>query len=91
MARVTRNKGTTVVECYHPTKDDIYCDIMVKWRYFHEAGTFYEPEDEEYTFDSVKVVSFCGQPAQDMEIPDWVDWDFIQEQVEEDQMSSDGW
>jgi hypothetical protein len=91
MARVTRNKGTTIVECYHPTKDDIYCDIMVKWRYYHEAGTFDEPEDEEYTFDTVKVVSFCGQPAQDMEIPDWVDWTDIQFQVEEDQMSSDGW
>ena len=91
MARVTRNKGTTVVECYHPTKDDIYCDIMVTWRYYHEAGTFDEPEDEEYTFDTVKVVSFCGQPAQDMEIPDWVDWTDIQFQVEEDQMSSDGW
>jgi hypothetical protein len=91
MARVTRNKGTTVVECYHPTKDDIYCDIMVKWRYYHEAGTFDEPEDEEYTFDTVKVLSFCGQPVKDMEVPDWVDWTDIQFQVEEDQMSSDGW
>jgi hypothetical protein len=89
MKRITRNKGTTIAECYHPTKDDVYCDIMIKWRYYFEEGTRDDPEEEEYTFDSVKMVSYCGQPAQDMKIPEWVDWDEVQEQVELDQISRD--
>ena len=89
MARITRNKGTTIVECYHPDKDDVYCDIMIKWRYYFEEGPRDDPEEEEYTFDSIKMVSYCGQPAQDMEVPDWVDWDDVQEQVEIDQISKD--
>lgn len=80
------DQGTLYYECFHPEKDDLWCELEIDYKlyreygYSHDEGGHGMPDDIELDYDCT-MISYCGEPVQSMSIPHWVDWDKISNYV----------
>jgi len=80
-------KGRSIVDCYHPTNDDLWCQLEVFWKHesspavmYYNDGSGY-PGDESFEIIKSTMVSYCGEPVQHMTEPHWIDWDQVVEDI----------
>ena len=70
------NSGRSYVKCYHPTIDDEWCEIKVKWTHYKYVGDRYSPPEDSVEIDDEVLISYNDEPApKDAPIPDWVTLD----------------
>lgn len=82
------SKGSCIVTAYHPNNDQIYCEISVDWKHVYEPPVMYYgdgsgyPGSDEFTILKSKLITYCDEAVGvDEEIPDWVDWDQVKEEI----------
>ena len=82
------SKGRTYVDCYHPTNDDLWCQIEVFWKHNYEPPVMYYQDGSGYPGDNsieiieTKMITYCGDPVQQMVEPHWIDWDKVMEELD---------
>lgn len=81
-------KGSSYVDCYHPTNDDLWCQLEVFWERNYEPAVMYYndgsgyPGDDSFQITDSKMITYCGEPVQHMVEPHWIDWDKVQEDLD---------
>lgn len=81
-------KGTSYVTCYHPENDDLWCELEVTWKHTREEAVMYYsdgsgyPGDESSEIIDSKMISYCGEPVQQMSEPHWIDWNKVMEDLD---------
>jgi hypothetical protein len=76
--------GSTHAEFYHPTQDDVWCSVEIKWSHYTSPATLEEPGDDDVYIKSMKVITYCGEYVNNMEVPEWVTSDDIYEAIDSD-------
>ena len=76
--------GSTHAEFYHPTQDDVWCSVEIKWSHYTSPATLEEPAEDEVNIKSMKLITYCGEYVNDAEIPDWVTPEDIDEAIDLD-------
>lgn len=76
------NKGTSVVECYHPSDDGVWCELYINWIHYNTPSTYDDPGDEDMHITSYTMTSYCDEPVQNMSIPHWIDWEDVLNQID---------
>lgn len=64
--------GKTHAEFYHPTQDDVWCTVEIKWSHYTSPATLEEPGDDDVNIKGLKLITYCGEYVNDEEIPDWI-------------------
>ena len=83
-----KTKGSSYVDCYHPDNDDLWCQLEVFWEHNHEEAVMYYadgsgyPGDDTFEITDSKMITYCGEPVQNMTEPHWINWDKVQEDLD---------
>jgi hypothetical protein len=76
--------GSTHAEFFHPTQDDVYCTVEIKWSHYTSPATLEEPGDDEINIKSMKLLTYCDKYVKDMEVPEWITLDEIYQAIDLD-------
>jgi hypothetical protein len=82
-------RNTSYIEYYNPdSEDEEYVELEVVWSYYYEPAVMYlsngdpgYPAEEEFSVISSRVVSHNGVKVNDMQEPEWLNWDDIGEEI----------
>jgi hypothetical protein len=79
---MTQISGCSYVTCYHPTNDDEWCEVKVKWTHSYDSGDYYNPPYEDTEIEDVKLITYNDTPmSSNTPIPDWVTNDELTESI----------
>ena len=79
---MSTTRGRTHADFYHPTQDDVYCSVEIKWAHHSSPATLEEPGDDDIVIEDAKLITYCGEYINNMEVPDWVTYDDIYEAID---------
>ena len=79
---MSTTRGRTHADFYHPTQDDVYCSIEIKWAHHVSSATLEQPGEDDVVIEDTKLITYCGEYVNKMEVPDWVSLDDIYEAID---------
>jgi hypothetical protein len=80
---MTQISGHSYVTCYHPTDDEEWCEVKVKWIHSYDPGDYYDPPYEETEIEEVRLITLNDKPvARGTEVPDWVTHEELMEGID---------
>lgn len=68
-------RGQVFEDFYHPTSDEIFCGVQIKWAHHSSPGSREEPPDDFIEIENLKLITICGEMVRSSdsnELPDWI-------------------
>jgi hypothetical protein len=80
---MTQISGHSYITCYHPTNEDEWCEIKVKWTHSYDSGDYYNPPYEDTEIKDIKLITYNDKyVSKDTLVPDWVSHEEIIEGID---------